>query len=124
MAQTYIIGLAQQLWGLNKTIRTIYQGIADAKEMVEILVKQYEIKDSPDAKKLLVKKGEIVFKDVVDEKTHHTTILSGDIEPDYQSVIGFFAQAIMRELRLFGCYDICYRMITKYFLCIIERYWV
>ncbi len=64
LAQTYIIGLAQQLWGLNKTIRTIYQGIADAKEMVEILVKQYEIKDSPDAKKLLVKKGEIVFKDV------------------------------------------------------------
>ena len=34
-------------------------------------------------------KREIVFKDVVDEKTHHPTILSGDIEPDYQSVVGF-----------------------------------
>ncbi len=53
-------------------------------------------------------KREIVFKDVVDEKTHHTTILNGDIEPDYQSVVGFFAQAIMRELRLFGCYDILF----------------
>ncbi len=59
-------------------------------------------------------KREIVFKDVVDEKTHHTTILSGDIEPDYQSVIGFFAQAIMRELRLFGCYDILFAKVKEF----------
>ena len=59
-------------------------------------------------------KREIVFKDVVDEKTHHTTILTGDIEPDYQSVIGFFAQAIMRELRLFGCYDILFGKVKEF----------
>jgi len=59
-------------------------------------------------------KREIVFKDVVDEKTHHTTILSGDIEPDYQSVVGFFAQAIMRELRLFGCYDILFGKVKEF----------
>jgi len=59
-------------------------------------------------------KREIIFKDVVDEKTHHTTILSGDIEPDYQSVVGFFAQAIMRELRLFGCYDILYEKVREF----------
>ena len=59
-------------------------------------------------------KREIVFKDVVGEKTHHTTILSGDIEPDYQSVIGFFAQAIMRELRLFGCYDILFGKVREF----------
>jgi len=59
-------------------------------------------------------KREIIFKDVVDEKTHHTTILSGDIEPDYQSVIGFFAQAIMRELRLFGCYDILFGKVREF----------
>ena len=59
-------------------------------------------------------KREIVFKDVVDEKTHHTTILSGEIEPDYQSVIGFFAQAIMRELRLFGCYDILFGKVREF----------
>ena len=57
---------------------------------------------------------EIVFKDVVDEKTHHTTILTGDIDPDYQSVIGFFAQAIMRELRLFGCYDILFGKVKEF----------
>ncbi|MFY9484715.1 MAG: DEAD/DEAH box helicase family protein [Patescibacteria group bacterium] len=59
-------------------------------------------------------KREIVFKDVVDETTHHTTILSGDIETDYQSVIGFFAQAIMRELRLFGCYDILFGKVKEF----------
>lgn len=59
-------------------------------------------------------KREIVFKDVVGEKTHHTTILTGDIEPDYQSVIGFFAQAIMRELRLFGCYDILFGKVKEF----------
>jgi len=71
-------------------------------------------------KKLKVKtfseqeKREIVFKDVVDEKTHHTTILTGDIEPNYQSVVGFFAQAIMRELRLFGCYDILFGKVKDF----------
>ncbi len=63
-------------------------------------------------------KREIVFKDVVDEKVHHTTILSGDIEPNYQSVVGFFAQAIMRELRLFGCYDILFGKVKDF----VEEY--
>lgn len=59
-------------------------------------------------------KREIVFKDVVDEVTHHTTILAGDIEPDYRSVIGFFAQGIMIELRLFGCYDILFGKVKEF----------
>ena len=63
-------------------------------------------------------KREIVFKDVVDEKVHHTTVLTGDIEPDYRSVIGFFAQAVMRELRLFGCYDILFGKVKEF----IEKY--
>jgi type III restriction enzyme len=54
-------------------------------------------------------KREIVFKDVAAEGVHHTTVLTGDIEPNHQSMIGFFAQAIMREMRLFGCYDILER---------------
>lgn len=63
-------------------------------------------------------KREIVFKDVVAEEVHHTTTLSGDIEPNYQSVIGFFAQAIMREMRLFGCYDILFGKVKDF----VENY--
>lgn len=64
IAQTYIIGLAQQLWGFNKIIRNIYQSLADSKEMVEILTLPYQIKDIPGAKELKVTKGQIEFKNV------------------------------------------------------------
>ena len=64
LAQTYIIDLAQQLWGSSRTIRKIYESLADAKEMVEILETPYEIKDMPGAKEVKVKAGEIIFKDV------------------------------------------------------------
>ncbi len=59
-------------------------------------------------------KREIVFRDVVGEQTHHTTILTGDIEPSHQSVVGFFAQAIMREMRLFSCYDILFGKVKDF----------
>lgn len=57
---------------------------------------------------------EIVFKHVVEEKIHHTTILESNIEPNYQSVVGFFAQSIMRELRLFGCYDVLFGKVKEF----------
>jgi len=57
---------------------------------------------------------EIVFKHVVKDEIHHTTILGSNIEPNYQSVIGFYAQSIMRELRLFGCYDILFGKVKEY----------
>lgn len=59
---------------------------------------------------------EIVFRHVIQEKVHHTTTLNSNIEPNYQSVVGFFAQSIMRELRLFGCYDILFGKV-KEFIC-------
>jgi type III restriction enzyme len=62
---------------------------------------------------------EIVFKHVVDDTHHHTTVLESNIEPNYQSVVGFFAQSIMRELRLFSCYDILFGKVkefVKYYL--------
>ncbi len=61
---------------------------------------------------------EIVFKHVIEEKIHHTTILESNIEPNYQSVIGFFAQSIMRELRLFGCYDVLFGKVKEF----VQRY--
>jgi len=57
---------------------------------------------------------EIVFKHVVDGTHHHTTILESNIEPNYQSVVGFFVQSIMRELRLFGCYDILFGKVKEF----------
>jgi len=76
LAQTYIIGLANQLWGLNKIIRNVYQSIADSKEMVDILLTKHEIEDLPYAKKLIVTKGEIVFDNVSFEFNKNNRVLS------------------------------------------------
>ncbi|MBN1830434.1 MAG: DEAD/DEAH box helicase family protein [Deltaproteobacteria bacterium] len=43
---------------------------------------------------------EIVFKDIVNGEITHTTILDTAGVADYRSVIGFFAQSLMKELRL------------------------
>lgn len=59
-------------------------------------------------------KKEIIFREVIDDKEHHTTFLESGVEPNYQSVIGFFAQRIMKELRLFGCYDILFGKVKTF----------
>jgi len=65
LIQTYIIGIAQQLWGINRMFRGIYQSIADSKEMVEILALPHEIRDVAMAKTLTNVKGEIEYREVV-----------------------------------------------------------
>lgn len=64
LAQAYIIGLSNQLWGLNRIVRNLYQSIADAKEMVDILIKPYEIQDVLNANNLNISNGEIEFYNV------------------------------------------------------------
>jgi type III restriction enzyme len=54
---------------------------------------------------------EIVFKDITTGDITHTTILDTAGLADYQSVIGYFAQSIMRELRLFSGYDVLYSKV-------------
>jgi len=63
-------------------------------------------------------KKEIVFKYVVSkedsEDIHHTTILEGGNVVNYQGVIGFFTQNIMKQLRLFSGYDILYGKVKQF----------
>ncbi len=64
LLQAYVINIINQLWGFTRLVRDVYQGYADSKEMVEINLLSHEIEDSPLAKKLLVEKGEIAFKNL------------------------------------------------------------
>jgi type III restriction enzyme len=57
---------------------------------------------------------EIVFKDITTGKITHTTILDTAGVADYRSVIGYFAQIIMKELRLFSGYDVLYGKIKGF----------
>lgn len=56
----------------------------------------------------------IVFKDIADGKITHTTILDTAGVADYRSVIGYFAQSIMKDLRLVSGYDILYGKIKAF----------
>lgn len=61
-------------------------------------------------------KREIVFKDITSGEITHKTELDTDVVANYQSVIGYFTQIIMRELRLVGGsgYDVLYGKIKDF----------
>lgn len=64
LIQIYFLNVWGQLWGFSRIIRDIYESMADAKEMVEILVTPHEVRDIPTAGTLVVSKGDIQFSDV------------------------------------------------------------
>ena len=64
LLQAYVLNIISQLWGFTRLVRDMYQGYADAKEMVEIVKLPHEIKDAPGSKDLVVKNGQIEFKDL------------------------------------------------------------
>ncbi len=57
---------------------------------------------------------EIVFKDITTGEITHKTKMNSDLVPDYQSVIGYFTQTIMKELRLVSGYDILYGKVKEF----------
>ena len=57
---------------------------------------------------------EIVFKDITTGEIAHTTILDATGIADYRSVIGFFAHAIMKDLRLVSGYDVLYGKVKAF----------
>ncbi|MEW6288819.1 MAG: type III restriction endonuclease subunit R, partial [Thermodesulfobacteriota bacterium] len=57
---------------------------------------------------------EIVFKDITTGEITHTTVLDNAGVADYRSVIGYFAQTVMKELRLFSGYDVLYGKIKAF----------
>lgn len=59
-------------------------------------------------------KREIVFKDITSGEINHTTLLDTDTLTDYRSVIGYFAQVIMKELRLVSGYDVLYGKVKTF----------
>lgn len=57
---------------------------------------------------------EIVFKDITTGEITHTTILDLAGVIDYTSVIGYFTQTIMKDLRLVSGYDILYGKVKEF----------
>src|SRR3990172_12513533 len=59
-------------------------------------------------------KREIVFRDISSGDITHKTELDSNFVPNYQSVIGYFTQVIMKELRLVSGYDILYGKVKEF----------
>ncbi len=76
MVQIYVISLSSQLWTINMILRNVFESLADSKEMTEIMQTSHEIQDTISAGKLVVNKGEIVFKDAIFNFNETRTVLN------------------------------------------------
>ncbi len=61
----YVAQVCEPLWDLGRNIRSVYQQLASANEMTEMLLRPHEIVDAPDATTLEVTEGRIEFRGVV-----------------------------------------------------------
>lgn len=57
---------------------------------------------------------EIVFKDITTGEISHTTVLDSRAVTDYRSVIGYFTQIMMKDLRLVSGYDVLYGKVKTF----------
>jgi type III restriction enzyme len=57
---------------------------------------------------------EIIFKNIDTEEVSHATIMDSSFAPNYQSVVGYFAKMIMRDLRLVGGFDILFEKLKTF----------
>ena len=57
---------------------------------------------------------EIVFKDMTTGEVTHTTVMDSAGVADYRSVLGYFAQTIMKELKLVSGYDVLYGKVKEF----------
>lgn len=64
MLQIYLVRVVENIWNTSKNTKNIYEALADANEMTEILLQKQDVVDAPMAGELKAKKGEIDFKNV------------------------------------------------------------
>lgn len=61
-------------------------------------------------------KREIIFKDVTTGEVNHSTYLDSGAISDYRSVIGYFTQQIMKDLRLVSGYDVLHGKVKQFII--------
>lgn len=71
--------------------------------------KKVGLKDFPESEQ-----REIIFRDITNGEITHKTELDSNFVPNYQSVIGYFSQIIMKELRLVSGYDVLYGKVKEF----------
>ncbi len=77
LLQGYMFQIFDNLYNVGRNIRNLYEAVADANEMTEILVKEHELKDAPGATKMAPVTGSIEFKDVTFRYKNNANIFTG-----------------------------------------------
>jgi ATP-binding cassette subfamily B protein len=81
LIQGYLISFFMVLWDIGRAVRYVFEALANADEMVEILNTPHEVQDVRNAKELQVDKGRITFENVFFSYSKTRRILKGmDLE--------------------------------------------
>ncbi len=64
MLQSFMGQIFDRLWEFSRSIRSIYEGLADASEMTQMLNLQHEVVDTENPAELEVREGRIAFNNV------------------------------------------------------------
>ena len=84
------------------------------KNLSELDVKKFGTGKLPVKEFSEKEKREIIFKDITSGEINHKTELDSDVVANYQSVVGYFTQTIMKELRLVSGYDVLYGKVKEF----------
>ncbi|MBN1151341.1 DEAD/DEAH box helicase family protein, partial [candidate division WOR-3 bacterium] len=84
------------------------------KNLSELDVANFAIQKLPVKQFTEEEQREIVFKDITTNEITHKTLLDSDFVANYTSVVGYFTQVIMKELRLVSGYDILYEKVKTF----------
>jgi type III restriction enzyme len=84
------------------------------KNLVELDTKSLRNKKVPFKHFSEKEQREIIFKDITTGEVTHTTMLDTAGIADYRSVIGYFAQTLMKDLRLVSGYEVLYGKVKGF----------
>lgn len=75
--QAYLFELFHQLWDFGRNLRQIFESLADSEEMTVVMNTKHEVRDKRGAKSLVVRRGDVKFKNVSFAYGKGGDILSG-----------------------------------------------
>lgn len=84
------------------------------KNLSELDVAEFKHKKLPLKEFSDEEKREIIFHDIASGEITHKTELDSNFIPNYQSVVGYFTQNIMKALRLVSGYDVLYAKVKEF----------
>jgi ATP-binding cassette subfamily B protein len=82
--QAYVLTTFSNVWNFSRYLKSLFENMAEANEMTEVLLEPHEIKDASEAKKLEVTRGRVEFQDVSYSYNNKNSIYKGfdlNIEP-------------------------------------------